>query len=112
MGNSLQNERAVQLGARRDPELAIDPRQIRLDRLAGDEHAGRYLRVREPCRRELGDLELGRAQLVRRAAGCGAAQFLVCARDPWFRAEALEDLARLLERKPCVAFALQPAQEL
>src|SRR5207248_2898064 len=58
------SERRRELRARVDPELAVDARQVHLDRSLGDEEGLRDLSVGRPRRRQLGDASLaGRQRL-------------------------------------------------
>src|SRR3712207_1252180 len=67
-GVSAALERARQLDARSHPELRVDPRQVVLDRLAGEMERRRDLLVRAPLGHQLGDLALAGGELLARAA--------------------------------------------
>src|SRR5690348_8389234 len=88
-----------ELAPRAEAELAVDPGQVRLDRLRARERRGGDLPVRTAGRRELGDPPLARGQGPRRARPqADARELLPRTRRPQRRAETLEDLLRAHKR--------------
>jgi hypothetical protein len=80
-----------ELGPVGDPELAVDPREVRLDRLGAHERGRRDLAVRHPRRRELRDAQLRGRELGRRAPQADAPQLGPRLLRPRRRAELLEE---------------------
>src|SRR5215207_923441 len=99
----------AELRPRRDAELAVRARQVRLDGLWAHEGGARDLAVRHSRRGELGDAALGRGQLGRRAAEADAAELCLGLLGPRRRAEPLEDRGCLAERVGGGAPLLEPA---
>ena len=60
-----------ELHPRAQPRLAIDPREVDLDRLRAETHAVGDLAVREPVGDEADELTLDRAELLEAAVLCG-----------------------------------------
>src|SRR6266536_1431259 len=103
----------AELGAGANAELAVDTREVRLDRLRTDECRLRHLAVRQAGRRQLGDESLRLRELVRRATPRRDARELgACALDPRRSAEPLEDLERLGQRRGRCPSLLRPPEQL
>src|SRR5215470_7116788 len=98
-GLSGDVELGGELGARAHPELPVDLRDVPLHRLRTDEEGLSDLAIGEPGREQLGDALLGGREgvgLRRPTADAGPLRQRALRED--VRAEAIEDLERLVER--------------
>ena len=95
-----RRQRRIQLSARSDPELREDPVQVRADRAVREEQAAGRSRGSTAPRRELGDLQLLRGQLIARlghaapAALAGCTQLAPRLLAPRCASERIEGVAR------------------
>src|ERR1700745_2332882 len=77
-----RRQRRRELGARRDAELREGAVQVRADRAVREEQALADLAIREPLRRELGDLQLLGGELIACLGHTAPAAFARCAQLP------------------------------
>src|SRR4029079_14793418 len=86
--------------------------EVRLHRLLRDEDLGGDRLVRQAGRREGGDPQLGRAELLWRPADDDPGQLRFRSPLPCLRTEAPEDRGPFPQRPPRLPLALQTAQDL
>src|SRR6476469_5808732 len=112
-GVLVLGELAGQLCSRSDPELAVDPAQVRLDGAHAQEQRVCDLAVRQSAADQVGDPLFGRCQVDRAGRPSsdpgGLGGRLV---GPQGRTEALEDLQRPIERVPRQSPLLHAAERL
>src|SRR5262249_43561947 len=97
--------------SRADPELAVGAGQVGLNRLQADEQGSRDLSVGHPAGCQLGDLALGRSQVLRSPAETDPVQLQACLGAPGRRPKLLEDSQSVGEGIPRRPSLLGASQE-